>query len=123
NRFIIYLAQMIKRHLLDHIMVLGDIFDRGPHPDKIIRILNSKPYRKMMHLVFGNHDILWMGACAGSKSLIAEAMRISCRYDHMALLERLDINVNKLRDFAVKTYPVEKCTGKFKAKTDAAKSM
>ena len=33
-----------------------------------------------MSLIFGNHDILWMGACAGNQSLIAESMRITFRY-------------------------------------------
>ncbi|MFH2131095.1 MAG: fructose-bisphosphatase class III, partial [bacterium] len=61
HRIIEHLTYAIKRILLDRIMVLGDIFDRGPQPDKIIRILASKWYRNMVHYVFGNHDILWMG--------------------------------------------------------------
>ena len=77
----------------------------------------------MVDYVFGNHDILWMGAAAGNRSLIAEAMRISSRYDHMDLLHRLGFDISKLVEFAVRTYPADKVTGNFKAKTEQAKSM
>lgn len=123
HRIIEHLAFAIKRVLLDRIMVLGDIFDRGPQPDKIIRILASKWYRGMVHYVFGNHDILWMGAAAGNRSLIAEAMRISCRYDHLELLKRLGFDISKLVKFAKKVYPPKFVTGNFKAQTSQARSM
>ena len=123
HRIIEHLASAIKRILLDRIMVLGDVFDRGPQPDKIIRILASKWYRNMIHYVFGNHDILWMGAVAGNRSLIAEAMRISSRYDHMELLKRLGFDTSKLVKFAKKVYPPKKVTGNFKAQTSQARSM
>ena len=123
ERLISHLAHSIKQVLLDRILVLGDIFDRGPQPDKIIRILSSSAYRDMVDYVLGNHDILWMGAVSGNQSLVAEAMRITCRYDHFELVERLDFDSSKLAAFAEKTYPVEKITGKFKAKTGKGKSM
>lgn len=123
KRLIAHLAHSIRQILLDRILVLGDIFDRGSQPDKIIRILSSPAYRDMVDYVFGNHDILWMGAVAGHKSLVAEAMRITCRYDHFEMLERLSFDSSKLADFAVRTYPVEKVTGRIKAKTDMGRSM
>ena len=55
--------------------------------------------------MWGNHDILWMGAAAGNKSLIAEALRISVRYDNLAFLERLGINLDKLKAFAETALP------------------
>ena len=122
-RLIAHLAHTVTRVLLDRILVLGDIFDRGAHPDKIIRILSSAAYRNMVDYVFGNHDILWLGAASGNRSLIAEAMRITCRYDHFALMERLRFDTSKLAAFSTKTYPAKKVTGKFKAKTDKGKSM
>jgi len=121
HRIIEHLCFAIKRILLDRIMVLGDVFDRGPQPDKIIRILSSRWYRHMIHYVFGNHDILWMGAAAGNRSLITEALRISCRYDHLPLLKRLGFDIHRLLQFARKTYP--EVTGNFKAKTSEARSM
>lgn len=123
KRLISHLAHSIRQVLLDRILVLGDIFDRGAQPDKIIRILSSPAYRDMVDYVFGNHDILWMGAVSGNQSLVAEAMRITCRYDHFELMERLSFDSSMLADFAEKTYPVEKVTGKFKAKTDRGRSM
>lgn len=123
ERLISHLAHSIRQILLDRILVLGDIFDRGAQPDKIIRILSSSAYRDMVDYVFGNHDILWMGAVSGNQSLVAEAMRITCRYDHFELMERLKFDSSKLAEFAEKTYPVEKITGKFKAKTGKGRSM
>ncbi|MCF8055099.1 MAG: fructose-1,6-bisphosphatase [Desulfocapsa sp.] len=123
KRLISHLAHSISQVLLDRIIVLGDIFDRGAQPDKIIRILSCFAYRDMVDYVFGNHDILWMGAVSGNKSLVAEAMRITCRYDHFQLMERFKVDSSKLMAFAKKTYPDKKVTGKFKAKTGKGRSM
>ncbi len=122
ERLISHLAHSIRQVLLDRIQVLGDIFDRGPQPDKIIRILSSPFYRDIVDYVYGNHDILWLGAAAGNRSLVAEAMRITCRYDHFEFMERMGFDLSKLTEFASKTYPPEKVKGKFKAKTDIGKS-
>lgn len=122
-RIISHLAYAIKRVLLNRIMVLGDVFDRGSQPDKVLRFLSSYSYRNIVHYVLGNHDLLWMGAAIGNESLIAEAMRITCRYDHFVLLGRLGINTDKLEAFAKKHYPPEKISGNFKSKTDLGRSM
>ncbi len=123
ERLIAHLSDAIRRVLLDRIQVLGDIFDRGAQPDKIIRILSSSYYRNMVDYVLGNHDILWLGAASGNKSLIAETIRITCRYDHFELMERLRFDTSKLAEFAMATYPADKVTGNFKAKTDMGRSM
>ncbi len=123
NRLISHISHTIRQVLLDRIQVLGDVFDRGPQPDKIIRILSSNAYRQMVDYVFGNHDILWMGAASGNGSLIAEALRITCRYDHFPFLKRLRIDTSHLEDFADRTYPVHLATGNFKAKTDKGRAM
>ncbi len=123
DRLIAHLSLAIRQALLDRIQVLGDVFDRGPQPDKIIRILSSPAYRNIVEYVFGNHDILWMGAAAGNRSLIAEAIRITCRYDHFELMERLNFDATKLAEFAEKTYAPEKATGNFKARTNKGRSM
>jgi fructose-1,6-bisphosphatase-3 len=122
-RLIAHLAHIIRQVLLDRIQVLGDIFDRGPQPDKIIRILSSSAYRDMVDYVYGNHDILWMGAASGNRSLIAETMRITCRYDHFALIERLRFDTTHLAEFAERTYPIDTITGNFKAKTSKGRAM
>ncbi len=123
DRLIAHLSHTIRLVLLDRIQVLGDVFDRGPQPDKIIRILASPAYRDMVDYVYGNHDILWMGAASGNQSLVAEAMRITCRYDHFEFLERLGFDSSELASFAERTYPVEHATGNFKAKTNKGRSM
>lgn len=123
SRLISHLSHAIRQVLMDRIQVLGDVFDRGPQPDKIIRILSSNAYRPIVDYVFGNHDILWMGAAGGNRSLIAEAIRITSRYDHFELMERMNFDWSKLISFAEKTYPDELITGKFKAKTARGRSM
>ena len=107
HRLIAHLSHAVRQVLLDRIQVLGDVFDRGPQPDKILRILSSHFYRDMVDYVFGNHDILWMGAASGNRSLIAEALRITCRYDHFEFLDRLRFDSSELADFAERTYPID----------------
>lgn len=123
DRLIAHLSYTIRQVLLDRIQVLGDVFDRGPQPDKILRILSSPYYRDMVDYVYGNHDILWMGAASGNQSLVAEALRITCRYDHFEFLDRLGFDSSLLAEFAERTYPVERATGNFKAKTNKGRSM
>ena len=116
------LSKIVKRVLLGQIVVLGDVFDRGDEPDKILRILNKWDIKPIIKYVWGNHDILWMGAAAGNRSLIAEALRISVRYDNLKFLKRLGIDISRLTELAKKLYP-ENITGNFKAKLDISKKM
>jgi len=122
DRVITSLSKIVKQVLLGQIVVLGDVFDRGDEPDKILRILNKWDIKPIIKYVWGNHDILWMGAAAGNRSLIAEALRISVRYDNLAFLKRLGIDISRLTEFAKKLYP-DKITGSFKAKQDISKKM
>ena len=64
-----------------------------------------------------------MGAAAGNTSLIAETLRITCRYDHLDIFKRLGFNIKKLAEFAVDTYPQEKISPKFKAKNLVNRAM
>ncbi len=120
DRIIAALARTAKQILLGQLIVLGDVFDRGNEPDKILRILSSKAIRPYVKFVWGNHDILWMGAASGNPSLIAEALRITFRYDNFAFVKRLGIDASRLTEFAARTYP-GKITGYFKAKTDSGR--
>nr|HPG49998.1 fructose-bisphosphatase class III [Spirochaetota bacterium] len=122
DKVITGLAKIVKQVILGQLVVLGDVFDRGDEPDRILRILSSREIRPYVRFVWGNHDILWMGAAAGNKSLIAEALRISVRYDNLAFLERLGINLEKLKAFAESLYPGG-VTGQFKAKMDISRKM
>jgi fructose-1,6-bisphosphatase III len=122
DKIIAALSKIVKQVILGQLVVLGDVFDRGDEPDKILRILSSKEIRPYVRFVWGNHDILWMGAAAGNKSLIAEALRISVRYDNLAFLERLGIKLDRLKAFAESLYP-EGVSGSFKAKMDISRKM
>jgi fructose-1,6-bisphosphatase-3 len=122
DRIISALCKVVKQVILGHLLVLGDVFDRGDEPDKILRILSSKEIRPYVTFVWGNHDILWMGAAAGNRSLIAEALRISVRYDNLKFLDRLGIDINRLKSFAEKLYPAG-VAGSFKAKQDISRKM
>ncbi len=122
DRVISSLCKIVKQVIMGQLIVLGDVFDRGDEPDKILRILNQKEIRRIVKYVWGNHDILWMGAAAGNRSLIAEALRISTRYDNLKFLKRIGIDITRLQEFAQKLYPDE-ITGNFKAKIDISKKM
>lgn len=115
DRVISALSKIVKQVILGNLIVLGDIFDRGDEPDKIVRILNSREIRPYVKFVWGNHDILWMGAAAGSMPMIAEALRISVRYDNLDFLKRLNIDISGLVRLAEKLYPGD-VHGAFKAK-------
>ena len=122
DRIITALPKVVKQVILGYLVVLGDVFDRGDEPDKILRILSSPEIKPHVQFIWGNHDILWMGAAAGSRSLIAEALRITVRYDNMDFLKRLDLDISRLRDFACEMYP-EEVGGNFKAKLAVSRKM
>lgn len=91
------LAELIKRLAVDKIHVVGDIFDRGSEP---ARLLDSLMYLPNIDIQWGNHDILWLGAAAGSPACIFTVLRISMKYDNEKLLERrYGIDLNPLYDF------------------------
>jgi len=102
DSFIYAMCELIKRFAVDHLHVLGDIFDRGPGPDKVMDALIK---HHSVDITWGNHDILWMGAAAGHDACIANVLRISLRYNHMACLEEsYGINLLPLAKFAMDTY-------------------
>ncbi len=100
--FFISLASLIKRLAVDRLHLVGDVFDRGPHADRILDGLMSHP---SVDVQWGNHDILWMGAAAGSAACVATAVRNNVRYDSYSILESsYGIPLRKLALFAEHTY-------------------
>ena len=81
---IIGLSYTIQRLVVDHLHVVGDIYDRGPEPDKIMDTLID--YHSV-DIQWGNHDVLWIGAYAGSKVCLANLLRICARYDNLDIIE------------------------------------
>lgn len=103
ENFIISLANLIQTFAVDELHIIGDIFDRGPAPHKIMEELKN---HHNVDIQWGNHDILWMGAGLGQKALIASAIRISIRYGNLELLEEdYGINMRPLARFARNFYP------------------
>ncbi len=96
------LALLIKRLAVDRLHVVGDIFDRGPDPAGLIEHLMRHPN---LDIQWGNHDILWLGAGAGSPACIATVLRISTDYHNEATLERsYGISLRRFAEFCVKVY-------------------
>lgn len=105
--FIVALAQLIQRLVIDHIHILGDIYDRGPAPHLIMDELCE--YHSV-DVQWGNHDIIWMGAATGHLACIAAVIRTSIRYGNLDLLEEgYGINMLPLATFAMKVYEDDPC--------------
>lgn len=108
DNFIIALAELIQRLVIDHLHILGDIFDRGAQPHKI---LNRLERYHSFDIQWGNHDIVWMGAATGQLACIASVIRSSIRYGNLDLLEEgYGINMIPLATFAMSVYKDDPCT-------------
>ncbi len=107
DNFIIALCQVIQRMAIDHLHIVGDIFDRGKGPDKILDKLMS--YHSL-DIQWGNHDVLWIGAHLGNLSCIANIIRINCKYKNLGVLESsYGINLRALETYALKKYAKDNC--------------
>ena len=107
ENFIIALAELIQRLVVDHLHIVGDIYDRGPGPHIIMDKLMS--YHSV-DIQWGNHDILWMGAAAGQWGCIANVIRICARYGNLDILEDgYGINLLPLAAFALRIYGDDPC--------------
>lgn len=102
DAFIEALCAAIKRLTVDRLHIVGDIFDRGPRADII---LDSLIAHHSVDIQWGNHDILWMGAAAGSRTCIANVLNNSITYNNLQALEMgYGINLRPLALFANETY-------------------
>lgn len=102
DKLITGLAYTTQRLVVDHLHVVGDIYDRGPEPDKIMETLIN--YHSV-DIQWGNHDVLWLGAFAGSMVCLANIIRICARYDNLDIIEDVyGINLRPLLNLAEKYY-------------------
>lgn len=105
--FIGAISELIQRLVVDHLHIVGDIYDRGPGPHIIMDKLMS--YHSV-DIQWGNHDILWMGAAAGQWGCIANVIRICARYGNLDILEDgYGINLLPLAAFALRIYGDDPC--------------
>ncbi|MBC2364076.1 fructose-1,6-bisphosphatase [Listeria booriae] len=106
--FIGALARLIQRLVVDHLHIVGDVYDRGPYPDKIMDTLMA--YHSL-DFQWGNHDMLWMGAASGSRVCLANVLRISSRYLNLDIIEdSYGISIRPLALFAEAHYGDDSCT-------------
>ena len=100
--FICSLAALIKHLAVDHMHLVGDIFDRGPHADKICDRLMG--YHSI-DVEWGNHDIVWMGAASGSAACLAAVIRNNIHYESLSILESAyGVSLRELALFSEATY-------------------
>lgn len=105
--FIEAISELIQRLVVDHLHIVGDIYDRGPGPHIIMDKLMS--YHSV-DIQWGNHDILWMGAAAGQWGCIANVIRICARYGNLDILEDgYGVNLLPLAAFALRIYGDDPC--------------
>ncbi len=115
KEFIIALSKLIQRLVIDRLHIVGDIYDRGPGAHIILDTLIDY---HAVDIQWGNHDILWMGAAAGSEVCLANVLRISARYANLDTVEDgYGINMLPLATFALEHYRNDPCLH-FKPKFD-----
>ena len=108
DSFIIALCNLVQSTVVDELHIVGDIFDRGDSPHLVIDELEKQRY---VDIQWGNHDILWMGAAAGNRCCIANAVRICLRYNNYDFLENgYGINMLPLSMFATTAYADDLCS-------------
>lgn len=106
--FIKALSHLIQRLVIDHLHIVGDIYDRGPGPDHIMDTLSE--YHSV-DIQWGNHDIVWMGAACGHMACIANVIRMSARYGILdTLQDGYGINLMPLATFVLETYKDTDCS-------------
>ena len=108
QEFIIALSYLIQRLVIDHLHIVGDIYDRGPGPHIILDTLCD--YHSV-DVQWGNHDIVWMGAASGHLACIANVIRMAARYGNLDTLEEgYGINLIPLATFALDAYRDTDCS-------------
>lgn len=106
-QFIIALSHLIQRLCIDHLHIVGDIYDRGPGPHIIMDTLCD--YHSV-DVQWGNHDMVWMGAASGHLACIANVIRLAARYGNLATIEDgYGINLLPLATFAIEVYGDVNC--------------
>lgn len=100
--FIVALAQLIQRMAVFRLHIVGDIFDRGARPDVI---LDKLMRHHAVDIQWGNHDVEWMGAAAGSDACVASVVHVTLSYNNLETLEDgYGISLRPLSQFAEEVY-------------------
>lgn len=107
DNFIIALCELIQNLTIDSLHIIGDVFDRGPHADRIMEeLMNFHD----VDIEWGNHDAEWMGAACGNPACIASVLRIATSYNSFDVLEDgYGINLRPLSMYAEEVYGNDPC--------------
>ncbi len=106
---IIELSRIIQYLAIDRLHIIGDIYDRGPRPDLIMEALI---HHHNVDIQWGNHDIVWMGAAAGSKVCVMQVLVTQVKYGNLTSLEQgYGISLRMLSTFADTVYAGDPCVG------------
>lgn len=106
-------SRLVRNLSVSEIIVAGDLGDRGPRLDKVIDYLSEQPN---VSFTWGNHDVVWMGACLGQEAMIATVLRVSLRYRRLSQLEEgYGLIITPLERLARTVYADDPCE-RFKTK-------
>ena len=107
DEFIAAICESIQRLVIDHLHLVGDVYDRG---DGAHLIMDTLCDYHNFDFQWGNHDILWMGGAIGNKASMANLVRIAMRYGHLTTLEDgYGINLLPIARFAMDVYGDDPC--------------
>lgn len=107
KEFIVTLSELIQQLVVDHLHIVGDIFDRGPGAHIVMDTIMDC---HSVDIQWGNHDVVWMGAASGHLACIANVIRLSAKYGNLGVLEDgYGINLIPLVTFALNTYKDDPC--------------
>lgn len=108
DKYIIALSKLIQTLCIDHLHIVGDIFDRGPRADMIMEELMTYPE---IDIQWGNHDVTWIGACNGNMTCIANVLHIATLYNSFDVIESgYGINLRPLSMYAESLYKDDPCS-------------
>ena len=106
DNFIAQMSHLICQLAVDHLHIVGDIYDRGNGADVI---LDELSHFHSFDVQWGNHDILWMGAFFGNIACLCNLIRINCVYRNLQVIENYGINLRPLVSFATEEYANDDC--------------
>ena len=101
EKMISAMCGVISRLAVDHLHIVGDIFDRGNGAGEIVDMLQA--YHSV-DIEWGNHDLLWLGAHFGNRACVCNVLRINCAYRNLQGIESYGINLRPLVAFALQEY-------------------
>ena len=117
ERVVVTLSYLIQSLVVDRLNVIGDLYDRGDAAEKVLdRLIRYHD----VSIQWGNHDVTWMGAAAGSPVLVANVVRLALRYATLSTFTSgYGVSLHALAGLAESVYGDDPCE-RFFPKVDAS---